>query len=413
MNAKLIFISTTVLCTLFPSLALSSDKISTLEQATKKTLEANPTLKSFSPKLAAAKAGIKQASLLPNPVFGIEVEDFGGELKGFRQSESTISIDQPIPLGGKIKARKELANAQLELIEKQNQSELFNLLSQVKINFFELIFSKKLLEIRQEQVQLSKKVLNSVTNRHKAGAVLLLEKTKAKILLKQDLIELKKAEIALRISKQNIVSFWGGRLDEIGNLEKTKLELGNASRYLKEINLDEIPILKTANINKKIATKTQNLAQAQRVPDMAIGLGYRRLEQTDTDAMLARVSIGLPILNRNQGSILASESQTKVANLNSTASNFQVRNEIQNLQATLEVAIQELELLRKTIMPNAKRAYRQAKNSYDKGRSSYLDLTDARRTLFNTKTREQEVLLLANRAMAGIEKFTGSINGEL
>ena len=158
-------------CICLPCVAYSSDQISTLSQAIEKTLESNPNLKSFSPKLAAAKANINQASLLPNPVLGFEVEDFGGQLDGFNQSEFTISIDQPIPLGGKINAKKELASTQLELAEKQNQVQLYDLLSQVKMAYLDLVFSKTLITIQQEQVKLSKKVLSSVTKRHNAGAV--------------------------------------------------------------------------------------------------------------------------------------------------------------------------------------------------------------------------------------------------
>lgn len=399
-------------CICLPCVAYSSDQISTLSQAIEKTLESNPNLKSFSPKLAAAKANINQASLLPNPVLGFEVEDFGGQLDGFNQSESTISIDQPIPLGGKINAKKELASTQLELAEKQNQVQLYDLLSQVKIAYLDLVFSKTLITIQQEQVKLSKKVLSSVTKRHNAGAVLLLEKTKAEILLKQDLIELKKAKNLLKINKQSLVSFWGGEIKDVANLEKEKLELGEIEPYLEKIDINNIPIFETTLLDRKIAKKAQNLAKANRVPNMAIGLGYRRLEQTETNAFLARVSFGLPILNRNQGSIQASINQSKVANLNSSSIKLQVTREIQNLQSSLEIAKQEFDLIKQTIIPKAKQAYYQAKKAYDQGRGAYLDLTDARRTLFTTKTREQEVLLTANRAKVGIEKFTGSLNGE-
>ena len=47
------------------------------------------------------------------------------------------------------------------------------------------------------------------------------------------------------------------------------------------------------------------LARAEAVPDMTAGLGYRWFNETDDSALVAGVSIPLPVFDRRQGDVLA------------------------------------------------------------------------------------------------------------
>src|SRR3990172_2571850 len=74
----------------------------TLQQALALVLEHNPELKVFSKELRANEAIILQAAVLPNPVLGLEANDFGNQRKtDAGDRTATLQIGQLIELGGK------------------------------------------------------------------------------------------------------------------------------------------------------------------------------------------------------------------------------------------------------------------------------------------------------------------------
>jgi cobalt-zinc-cadmium efflux system outer membrane protein len=84
--------------------ALSENKADlSLADALALALAHNPELATFSYEMRIQEANALQASLLPNPEFDAEIENFAGSgsLNGFDESELTLSIGQLIELGGK------------------------------------------------------------------------------------------------------------------------------------------------------------------------------------------------------------------------------------------------------------------------------------------------------------------------
>ncbi|WP_179102070.1 TolC family protein, partial [Sphingopyxis sp. KK2] len=79
-----------------------------------------------SPRIARARAELKaaegralQAGVRPNPTISADVENFtgSGPYRGFRQTEATVAVSQPFELGGKRRARKEVAAAERAFAE--------------------------------------------------------------------------------------------------------------------------------------------------------------------------------------------------------------------------------------------------------------------------------------------------------
>ena len=75
----------------------------TLEAAIEQTLESNPELRVYTPRLTAARAQAAQAALKPPLELQTEVQDaFGtGRASGFDIAETTIALSQVVELGGK------------------------------------------------------------------------------------------------------------------------------------------------------------------------------------------------------------------------------------------------------------------------------------------------------------------------
>src|SRR3546814_4203611 len=83
--------------------------------------------------------------------------------------------------------------------------------------------------------------------------------------------------------------------------------------------------VKLAEINRLIAQAQLGQARAEGRLDPSIGVGMRQLRETGDRAMIASLSVPLPVFDRNQGNVAAARSgmQSAEARRNSVVANTQ------------------------------------------------------------------------------------------
>ena len=88
----------------------------TLADALGQAGSTSPRIAVAEAQVRAAEARARQAGLPPNPVIGLEVENFvgTGAFSGLNGSEVTLALSQQLELGGKRGARRALASAERE-----------------------------------------------------------------------------------------------------------------------------------------------------------------------------------------------------------------------------------------------------------------------------------------------------------
>ena len=64
---------------------------------------------------------------------------------------------------------------------------------------------------------------------------------------------------------------------------------------------------------RRVAQQRLRLARTERVPDVRLSLGVRRLAAEDATAMVAGVAIPFPLFNRNGGNIAAAAADARSA----------------------------------------------------------------------------------------------------
>jgi outer membrane protein, heavy metal efflux system len=75
---------------------------------------------------------------------------------------------------------------------------------------------------------------------------------------------------------------------------------------------------------------------------------------------------------------------------------------------TLVGAGREIELLRNSIVPNARKAVEGTESGYSQGRFTLLELLDVQSTATDAALREIEVLVSFHKSVATIESLTGT-----
>ena len=389
-----------------PTALAETPKVTSLEQAIERVRENNPTLKSSKYRVQAREALMKQASLLPNPELGVEAENFGGDLDGYRQAETTIGVSQRIELGGKRAARTSVATTEKGIAELEAEILALNVLSETTIAFARLQSTVSKRNILAEQKKLSRSVVKTIQKKLEAGSVLPVERTKAEIAFKNDEIALRNVENEIEILKQNLASLWSGTAQDIGRVTSS-LSIGNADLYLMPHVISETPRSRLAELKRELAEKILRLEKSLAVPDVNIGLGYRRFEETEGNAFLGMFSIDLPLFNRNQGAIKSANYNLSAEGLDKKGNTISLTTTLNTLQMNLRRLLSEHSSIEQSVLPSAKKAFTQAKDAYQRGRTSYLELLDAQRTLVETKTKRLDLMLAITESKARINNIIG------
>jgi cobalt-zinc-cadmium efflux system outer membrane protein len=164
--------------------------------------------------------------------------------------------------------------------------------------------------------------------------------------------------------------------------------------------------LAAADADLAVADAGVQLARAQRVSDITVGPGVRRMEATNDIA--AVFSLSMPLRLFQSGA--AAETQARAE---------RTRTEAQRRMATLDVEeaitdVQAEAANAATIARNAngpalaaaQEAARIARIGYREGRFSQLDLLDAERTLAQTRLTAVDALAAYQDARARLERLT-------
>ena len=382
----------------------------TLKNAVALALMYNPHLKAFSFEKRAKEARALQSGLRPNPKLNISVEDVAGTggFNGFDQSQTTIQLSQLIELGGKRAARLRSNNLSKKLADWDYETKRMDVLTQVARSYALLLKSQQQTKLTEDLVKLSKKFLNIVDERVKAGKVAALERIKSKINLSYLKVEFEKAKRELKVARRNLSITWGtpqpqfevalGNLNEtsdVPSLENLKTRLGNNPDLARW----------TTELEQRQAVLDNEISKS--IPNIQLQGGFRRLETTNDHSLVFGISIPLQFFNRNQGAIeearnkLGKAEAEKQAKKASTERNFlDTYNELVFYQA-------QVSSIKNQILPGAEKAFNGIQEGYRFGKFNLLDVLDSQKTFFQTKKLYLNSLAQYHNTLANLERLIG------
>jgi len=381
-----------------------------LREAVALTLAKNPDLSAFSWEVRAREARTLQAGLLPNPELNVLVEDIGGsgDFHGARQAQTTITLSQLIELGGKRAARMHATSLTRDLAGWDYEVRRIETLTQVSQAFSDTLAAQQRLHLAEELVGLAEEVTRSVSERVKAGKVSPIEETKAEIALSSVQIDRERARLALEAARQRLAATWGSatpRFDRVeGDLDQV-VPLPSLESLAERLARNPVLARWAAEMAQRQALVQVERANA--IPNITINGGYRRLNETDDNAVLFGISVPLPLFNRNQGSIVEARHRLAKAEAERRAAEVRVTSALSDAYKALATAHAEAVGLRANVIPAAQSAFERINEGYRLGKFGYLDVLDAQRTLFDARARYLQTVTDYHRAAAEVERLVG------
>jgi cobalt-zinc-cadmium efflux system outer membrane protein len=373
----------------------------TFEDALRRALEEHPRLKAANLGIEAAEGRVQQAGLRPNPELVVDLENFSGDLPGFERSDTSILLSQRIEIGGKRGARVAVAEADRALSGRDLDAARLDLVRDVRSDFALALAAQRRLALADETLAIAREVAATAQRKVAAGALPMVEATRARVAISTAEIESERARGLVRVALERLALNWGGSpLPE-------RVE-GNLDSLATVSSLDSLVVQLAGNPDLARWTNLADfqrarirLEESKRSLDLSVGGGYRRFAAGDNGALLLSLSLDVPVLNRNQGAVREASAQLGQTTFELEQTRRALERVLRDHAARLRIAQVEVRGLRQNVLPGAQEVYEGVRQGYEQGRFTYLDVLEARRSL--ALVRESEITALSELEQSRIE----------
>lgn len=401
LRAALACVASGVLCT--PAAAQTAP---TFHDLLKQTQTSAPRLAVGAAETRAAEGQAAQAAARPNPTLGLMVENAAGSgpYKDFDGAETTLSIEQPLELGGKRAAR--LSAAQADLVAARSRAALgrIDFARDLALAYVNAEAAQQRLAIAKDGVDLAladaKAARLLVDNGKEAQVRVLQAETGLATARAEAATALAEAETALaRLSAvtgspETYVAVTGDLLDA------TPATLTPAAAFS--------PLIAAARAERDAAERRIAVERARRSPDLAVSFGVRRFQSDESTAAVFGLSAPLPLFDRNRGSVAAATANAQAAQARLAMAQAEQDGDRRAATAQLNAANQALEASRQA-EGAASETYRLTRIGYDAGRLPLSELLAARRDLITARGRAIDTKLARAKAFADLARAQGRI----
>jgi len=394
-----------------------------------RALTSNAELSATRLDIERGRARLRQAGLRPNPT--IDIEQTSGRLVGSPGDHAiSIGLALPLEIGGRRRRRIELAQAELEAAEAEVADRERRLTNEVLTSYAEALSSLRELQITEELNKLDLEMTRFVQIRVNEGEPppldLNLLRVEADRLRSRRVLAEGRLQAAL-IKLKNIVG--------IPPSEALRLKEDFGAPSLREppksldaaidIAMRTRPDLRLARLNEEVAQAGLRLARAQGAPEVTASAKFSS-DRTITDlpeplvalpdqsrALSFGVSIGLPVLNRNQGAKAEAAIAITQAQRRREFTETVVRAEVTSAYARYEAARSAVNIFEQGVIGRSNENIRTIRAAYQIGAFSITDLLVQQRQLLDSQREFTDALAERYRALADLETAIGArINPE-
>ena len=380
------------------------------------TLEKTLALAATSaPSIEAAQAGVRVtgaarhvAGLRPNPTLNGGLEYFGGsgEYRGLRSAEATVGVALPIELGGKRSARIGVANAQGQQAQVALVIAAADIRLAVTQAYIEAVASERRLKTAREQAGIAGEAAHAADIRVRAGRASPIEQQRAEVLRINADAAVERAQRMTEVARGNLAR-------RIGQPVTQALDLGwfdQVQGYGPSRPADPGGTLALSAARAEVTTADAQvrLARSQRIPDVTVNVGARRIDETNDMAAVVGLSIPLPLFNNGRASLDQAHAQRDQAEAMRRAAELDAGQAIASAEAEVANAATTAKTTSGPVLAAATESARIARIGYREGKFGQLDLLDAERTLSETRTAAIDALATYHDAKARLERLTAA-----
>jgi cobalt-zinc-cadmium efflux system outer membrane protein len=381
-----------------------------LEDALAAALLRNADLAADGFEVRAREAALVQAGAHPNPTASLELEDFAGsgDYNGLDSAQTTLLLGQLVELGGKRAARIGAATASRDLASWDYEVRRIDVLVRTASAFVDVLAAQERLRLAEETLELAREMQRVATRRLRAGVASPAEEIRAGVAVDVAEVEREHTEHELATARQVLAAAWSGEQARFeraeGDLERLP-EVPSAEQLTERLASSPAAARWQSELAQREAARER--AKSDRITDLTLRAGPRRLSGPDDTALVVGVSVPLPLWDRNRGAI--AEAEHRVAKHEAEARAARVRSvtELAMARVGLLASAEEAQLLKTRVIPGTERAVDALRRGYRQGRFAQIEVLDAERSRLGAREQYLRALTEAHHSAQQIERLTG------
>jgi len=395
-----------------PSLVVAQqplDRVS-VDDAVQLALKQNPTLMAQQASLLSTKAGEATAALRPNPTMNFLAEQLRpGQSQ--QDAQYTVSLGQPIELGGKRQRRIDSARAATQVAGHQLDDARRQVVLLVKSAFAGALIAREQLALAEANLKTLDDTERIQRLRAEKGDISELELLRIQVqrfTFARDAADarqaLASAKIALRTAAGTVNI--ADDFEVVGDLDFKEVSLDRP--LLVRRALDNRPDLRAAEADRERARADHRLARANAWWDITPQIEYQRIGPDDTIGF--GISFPLRIFDRNQGEIARTQAEITRVDAVREATALQVMAALDTDREAALIQRERVVSLRDVYLPKATQARDTVEYAYRRGGQSLLDFLDAQRSYRETALAHLQAL---GAYLGAIYQLEADIGGPL
>lgn len=370
----------------------------------------HPELRQFEARRVLLAAEQDRASMRPATVAGASLENVAGsgDLRGTQGSELTLTLASVLERGGKLDARRALAQSRVDALAVERETRRLDLLADVARRYLAAVAAERFRMIAEQDIAQRRRTLAAARQRFAAGASPESVVFTAQAALARAELERERAVQRSAAARQHLAALWGERAPRfiVEDVDPRHLpEIAPLS--VLEALLARTPELAQFADERRVREARLRLAQAEAEPDLTWQVGVRRVEPEGDIGLVGGLSMPLGSRARAQPGIRAAESDMVALEIEREARGMALYGTLVEAHGRYSVARAEVARLRRDVIPALERAEAAAMRAYRSGAISYLELALAQSEVTLAHKQSLDAALDAQRALIELQRLTG------
>lgn len=382
----------------------------TLDDAFRRVADTHPDLRLFGTRRDVLAAELDRASLRPALVAGASIENaFGtGEASGLNGAEITLSLASVLERGGKLDARRTLAQSRIDALAVEREAQRLDLLAEVARRYLAIVAAQRHTGIAQFDIQQRGRTVAEARKRLQAGASPESVVLTAQASLARAELDLARARQRAAAARQHLAALWGERAPTFEVAGGDALALPAVADFAVLADwLARTPELAQFVGEARVREARLQLARTEATPDMNWQVGVRRLQDSDDFGLVGSVSIPLGSTSRAQPGIRAARAELAGLEIEREAKGLSLYSTLAEAHGRYRVAEVEVERLQDDVLPRLAKAEAATREAYRAGAASYLEWATLQAEGTAARKQQLEAALDAQRALIEIQRLTG------
>ena len=343
--------------------------------------EQSPRFQELDAEVDRAEGLSAQARAHPNPTISLYSENFAGSSPygGLSRSETTLQYSQPFELGGKRSARIAAGEAGVIAARARGRQGRGVFANELARAYVAVEIADRRIAIAEDEVEEGEADFKLARALVEAGKEARLRALQAETDLNAARAMLEGTR-ATRTAALARLSALAGVETPFTGVSESLLDQPLTLRTYGPVDPQQSTGYLAALADREAAARRVVLERKRAIPDVTGQFGVRRLQGERANALVAGISVPLPLFDRNRGNIAAAEAEVRVADARAAILRLEVGANVRAAIALAQAAEARVAAAART-MTTAEETYRLARIAYQAGKSSLAELLVARRGL--------------------------------